>query len=238
MTYPGLSQPAGYQMALQQGWQAAIQLYLHLSAGGAPQPVRSSVMLADGPVYLDTGFQYARFYGQTVEYTSRSTFAFGSPLFVATAMLAGAAANAADRRRAEILAAPQWREHSVVRTVLTQRSTWCSVQGRWLSFEHDAIVEYGVDPAAAACLFTFFSSEPLRLQGPPAWYHAVLLAYLKLGPRNWRQAVFLDPLRVAAQQTLDMARARRAPDAEPPVAGAPPVRPALPPGDSAVTPPE
>jgi hypothetical protein len=45
-------------------------------------------------------------------------------------------------RQAEQLAAPQWREHSMVRTVVTDQRLWCHVRdGRWLNFDYAAVVE-------------------------------------------------------------------------------------------------
>lgn len=188
---PGPTESQRPDPALQQGWETAQRLYAGLSSGQAPPIVRSG-FLTDETVHMDTPFLYSRYYGMNVSYGQTSTLAIGPPLFVAGAVVGNAIGNAAARSEAARLAASQWREHCTARVVVTPTATWCCVNGRWLRFDHAAVVEYSLD--GAACILTFTDAEPLRLAGPSAWCHAVLFAYLRNGPHSWQDALFLHPL--------------------------------------------
>ena len=194
---PRPPEPPRSDPALERGWETAQQLYARLSSGQAP-PVVTSGFLIDETVHMDVPFLYARYYGMNVTYGQTSTLAVGSPLFVAGAMVGNAIGNASARSQAARLAASQWREHCHPRVVVTSTATWCCVNGKWLRFDHAAVVEYSLD--GAACILSFTDAEPLRLTGPSAWCHAILFAYLQNGPDRWPDALFLHPIREAARQ--------------------------------------
>ncbi|MGC4851815.1 hypothetical protein ACLQ24_00095 [Micromonospora sp. DT4] len=144
-----------------------------------------------------------------VTYTQTSALAFGSAAFVTGALIANAVGNLSAKSRAERLARPQWREHQLARVVLTPTKTWCYASGRWLSFDHAAVMEYHLDHHGVVLLFA--DSEPLRLTGPAAWVHAVLFAYFRFGAQALATATFLLPIRATPAPT---------PAAQPPAAAA------------------
>jgi hypothetical protein len=189
-----VGRPGRAELAHRQGRQAAAELARWLDRD-PPPVVTAPGFLGPGPVHLDVAFSFARYRGMDVTYSRSSTFAYGSPTFVAGAMIGNMIGNGAARRRAEALARAQWREIGVARVVLTATTTWCAVDGRWIAFDHEAVMEYTVQ--GASCVLTFADSEPLRLTGPAAWCHAVLFAYARFGPQGWRDAAFLWPLLAA-----------------------------------------
>lgn len=180
--------------AAEEGFQAAVSLYGILAAGHRPLPVVSP-FVGGAPAFLDATFGYARYYGMDVSYTTGGRFAYGSPGFVAGTMLAGMAADAATAARARRMAQAQWREHTASHVVVTATTTWCEISGRWLRFDHDAVMEYL--PAADSLIMTFADTEPVRLVGSGALCHAVLFAYLRFGEPAWRSAPFLGPIAAA-----------------------------------------
>jgi hypothetical protein len=187
---------AAVDLALTQGWQAAVDLYVRLATGQEPVTVTAPGVLLPGPIHMDAVLTYSRFYGMDVTYGQTSTVAFGSPAFVAGSLLADVVGNSVARSRATNLARAQWREHQQTRVVLTGSTTWCAVNGQWLAFDHDAVVEYLLDGPSA--ILTFAGVEPLRLYGPAVWCHAVLFAYARHDAEHWQQAPYLQPIRQAA----------------------------------------
>ncbi|MDM4719595.1 hypothetical protein QTQ03_08325 [Micromonospora sp. WMMA1363] len=194
---PPRHRPQPSDVALQQGWIEAIRLHQRLARGEPPPTVVALGFIGPGVVYLDAPFTYSRFYGTTVTYGQSSTFAVGSPMFVTGSVVGDMIGNSVARSRAASLAQPQWREFTYARVVVTPTTTWCSLGGRWLAFDHDAAMEYTID--GPNCVLTFAEVEPLRLSGPSAWHHAVMFAYARYGPAQWQDAPFLHPLREAAR---------------------------------------
>ncbi len=185
------------QRAAHQAWQTAVDLYRALDAGHPPPTVYAPSFLGDGSVHLDASFGYARFYGMDVTYQPGSTVAIGSPALVAGALIGNLVGAGIGRARAANLARAQWREHCTARVIVTTGATWCLVTGRWLRFDHAAVMEYAV--AGDSCVLAFADTEPLHLRGPLAWHHAVLFAYLRRGPGapGWQHHPFLQPLRAS-----------------------------------------
>ena len=187
---------AAHEVAMSQlhhaGWERAVTLHRHLSTAGELPVAPPSDVLVPGPVHLDVPMQYARYYGQDVRYHQGSTIAFGAPAFVAGAMLAQTVTNLSAQRRAEALAAAQWRDVQMTRTVVTAWSTWCRAgHGQWLEFSHQAVMEYHA--SGWTVLMTFQDTAPLMLTGPDAWTHSVVFARLRYGDA-WRQAPWLGRL--------------------------------------------
>ena len=177
------------------GWHHAVALLRHLREGGQPAQLSTALRVGDQHVYADVPLVYARFYGMNVEYGQSSMFAWGGPLFMAAAYTSNAVSNANARNRAAREAAPQWREHTTARTVVTGDQTACLVNGQWLAFSHSAVVELGADLSRYTCLLTFGEVEPVMLHGSAAPYVAVLLSYLLYGPGRLETLPFLEPLR-------------------------------------------
>ncbi|MEV0392167.1 hypothetical protein [Polymorphospora rubra] len=186
-------------LAWAEGRDAGPRILAHLARGGQPTTVHAPGFLTVEAVYLDVLLRYARHYGVSVTYTQTSAVAFGSAGFVAGAMLANAIGNSSAKYRAERIARAQWREHQVARVVLTPTATWCNVSGLWLRFDHAAVMEYHLDNFGAALIFA--DCEPLRLNGPPAWAHAVLFGYFRFGAPALATLPFLSPIRAALSPT-------------------------------------
>ena len=113
------------------------------------------------------------------------------------AMLACAAlARAQARRAAEqaaAAAAPQWRDHTPARLLMTAEATWCQIHDTWQAYPHHRLVDYRLDGDTAVLVPQ--GCAPRALTGPGAWAHAVLLAYFRpVGP-DWRTAPWLAPIR-------------------------------------------
>jgi hypothetical protein len=184
-----------------QAWEDAVRLYAALAGGQPPIPVPAPGFLGGGPVYLDAPLRYSRYYGVNVRYDGTTTFAVGSPGFVAGAVIGSALTNRAGRARAAQLSQTQWRDGRTVRVLVTDSSTWCRVDGRWQEFAHASVVEYTA--TAMACVLAFPDVEPLMLAGPSAWCHAVLFGYFRYGPERWQDSPFLAPMRRAAAGTAE-----------------------------------
>ncbi|WP_052503942.1 hypothetical protein [Micromonospora haikouensis] len=187
-----LLRPPAADTSWTDGRDAARRTLEFLAQGGQLGAVPAPGFLTDEPVHLDARLHYARHYGTTVTYQQTSALAFGSAAFVTGALLANAVGNSNARSRAARLASPQWRDHELTRVVLTPTRTWCYSFGRWLSFEHTAVMEYHLDPHGVVLLFA--DTEPLRLTGPAAWLHAVLFAYFRFGASALTTVNFLLPI--------------------------------------------
>ncbi|MEV4481689.1 hypothetical protein [Micromonospora coxensis] len=190
-----LLRPPAVDTSWADGRDAARRTLEFLAQGGLPGAVPAPGFLTGEPVFLDARLHYARHYGTEVSYQQTSTVAFGSPAFVTGALLANAIGNSNARSRAVRMASPQWRDHEFTRVVLTPSRTWCYSFGRWLSFDHTAVMEYHLDPHGVVLLFA--DTEPLRLTGPAAWLHAVFFAYFRFGAPALTTATFLLPIGAA-----------------------------------------
>ena len=178
-------------------WQQAIDLYQALAAGQQPPTVYAPDLPAAGIVYMDVPFRFARWFGANVTHQPGGMVAVGPPSFVAGTAVGRLIGTSIGYARAASLSRRQWRGHDLARVVVDATATWCQVRGRWLRYDHAAVVAYQV--ADQSSVLTFEAIDPLRLHGPSAWCHAVLFAYLRYGPA-WQTVPFLQPLRQAAQQ--------------------------------------
>jgi hypothetical protein len=199
------SRPNPVERARRGGWQEAVRLYAALAGGQPPPQVLAPDLRDAGTVYMDVPLRFSRYYRMDVRYQPGGMIAVGSPSFVAGAMIGRSIGASIGYLRAAGLSRFQWRGHHVVRVVVTATATWCQVQGRWLAFDHTAVLDYRLGPDQS-CVLTFGDIVPLRLHGPSVWCHAVLYAYLRYGAGAWLDAAFLYPLRQAAQQFATAAR--------------------------------
>jgi hypothetical protein len=185
------------------GWQQAVQLYQKLAAGQQPPAVYAPDLPAAGTVYMDVPFRFARWFGANVTYQPGGMVAVGPPGFVAGAAVGRLIGTSIGYAQAASLSRRQWRGHDLARVVVDATATWCQVRGRWLRYDHTAVVAYQV--ADQSSVLTFKAIDPLRLSGPSAWCHAVLFAYLRYGAA-WQSAPFLHPVREAATQMATVPR--------------------------------
>lgn len=198
--------------AFAEGWNSACQLYSHLHSGGSlPVPPPSALRLnPDETYHAEAMLGYARFYGMNVSAQQNSGFYFGSTTFVAAGMIGDAIGNAHARNKAAAMSAAQWREHSTVRAVLTDKRILCDVRGQWLSFWHNGVVELAADLTQYSFVLRYEVGEPMMLHGPGAPWYAVAVARIVYGERGLQLA----PLAPIAQ-----------------AAGGAPQQQALPPGE-------
>ena len=193
----------GRDRARWEGWTSACQLYEQLATGASlvelpPGEVRLDV--AEIP-YADTILGYSRFYGMDVTYARSSLLMFGPATFVAAGLAINAMANASARRRAEAMAAAQWRDHAYVRTLLTDRRLLCDYGGQWLSFWHGGVVELSGDVSQWQFVLRYELGEPLMLHGTAAPWFAVAVAHVVYGQRGLRLPA-LSPLAHAVARSL------------------------------------
>lgn len=167
----------------QRAWDAACRLHAYLARGGCVEAIDSTFAGSPGEkIFGDVTLRYARYYGATAQYHYGQTVALGSLAFVLGAMVGNAVNRRRTRRNAERLAAPQWREHSMVRTVVTDQRLWCHVvDGRWLNFDYSAAVEVVPDVRQWHGDLFFQNSEPLRLAGLWAPWCAVVVTHQRYG---------------------------------------------------------
>lgn len=164
----------------QQGLLAGGDLYRHVVSGGDLEPLATTpIPPRPGEItYADLPLEYSRFYGTDESYRQFSFKVSGSPAFLVTALAATAVGNAAARQRARMRAAPQWREHQVVRAVLSNQRLLVSARVGWMSFWHSGLVEFLPDPDAFALILAFTDCEPVMLRGPGVPWLSVAMARL------------------------------------------------------------
>jgi hypothetical protein len=168
------------------GLASAGALFHHLVTGGDLQPLPFTTLRLgpDEHVYADCPLEYSRFYGMNVQHQQQSVVAVGSLSFMLGAYAANAAGNAAARRRAEAMSRPQWRDIMITRVVLTSRRFLVSIQGQWLSFWANAVVEFLPDPGAFTLITSYGNGEPLRLRGPAVPWISVAFGRLLYEPEQ------------------------------------------------------
>jgi hypothetical protein len=179
-------------------WVHAVNTYTTLAAGGQPASWEPEDLRFTSPVFLDASVEFACFYGLDVVQPD-PVWCLVPPNILGAWLCARLAAAQADRnwQRALERAAPQWRDHAPARVLVTAEATWVRVHGAWQAYPHAAIVDYRLDGDAA--VFTAAATAPRALAGPPAWVHAVLLAYLHPALGDWRAAPWLAPIRDATR---------------------------------------
>lgn len=192
----------GLEAALREGWSSACQLYEHLLAGGDPVELPPSALRLNQEEipYADAVVGYARFYGMNVNYQQSSGFWWGSAAFVAAGMAADAISNSSAKRKAEAMAATQWRDHAHSRAVLTNQRILADFRGSWLSFWHEGVVEFQGDVAQWLIVLRYQVGDPLMMHGPAVPWFAVLIARLVYGPRGLQLPVLAPIAHAVAQR--------------------------------------
>ncbi|MCM0675254.1 hypothetical protein NCC78_11235 [Micromonospora phytophila] len=157
----------------------AARLYDHVVSGGELQPVFTSVRLdANESAYADDLMEYSRYYALD-GYLHQEPVSYLSPMD----LIGSAIRNRARREAAE----GQWRDTHVTRVVLTNLRLLVFLEGRWLSYWHNAIVQLLPAPVEFCLHLTFHELPPLRLRGPTAASMAVALASLLYPPEQMAQ---------------------------------------------------
>jgi hypothetical protein len=189
-----------------EGWNEAASLFNRLTRGDELSPYHPSglVLEPDEISYGEGTAEYSRFYGMQVQYTERSAFAFGGPVFVAATLIGTALGNAAARRSAEILAAPQWRTEGYPRILLTNRRmlVHSPVNYQWLSFWHSSLLEFGPQVGDYAIYLGYPECAPVLLRGPVVPWLSVVFAFCVYPRNDLINLPFFNPFIMASQTGL------------------------------------
>lgn len=173
-----------------QDWQRmaeAARLYQQLVAGHPPVGTNVAPWLAPGEQWLSgQTFVIGRWRGLTVEESQPGVVAAGRPAFVFSTLFSAAVAGSVARRRAQRVAAPQWRYFGSHHAVLTSHRVLfqLAADGQW---EGTAVSEVQVQPDLdRAVLDLVFAPEPIRLIGPAVAWWSVVLLWLHFGVSGLR----------------------------------------------------
>ncbi|MFF4500371.1 hypothetical protein [Streptomyces sp. NPDC001401] len=159
---------------------AASALAFHLQGGGELVPVQvDDLPLADGEVaFADVTCSAARFYGTEVVYPQSAGYFENHPAF-GRRWVPNNRLDARRRQEAEETAAPQWRDHTVARVVLT--STGVRLRPpqspTWLPFDHALLTE--VSAGQPEVVLSYSVCAPLLLAGPAAPWLGVAIEHLR-----------------------------------------------------------
>jgi hypothetical protein len=205
------------------GWQAMCRLIGVVAGGGRPDPIPPTVLTRAGESQLGAMVVEAhQFCGIDVEYSTGGYAAGGGLLFVGAAMAAGAIHDSNKRRRAEALAAPQWRPIGWVSAAVTNQRLLLMMQGTWHAHHLGNLVSILPDAARYAVTMHFDRESALMLRGPWVPWLTVVVSWAIFG-RPWpnTSAPPIPILPAGPQVVQSQLQALRNP-----------VRPALPPGPS------
>lgn len=195
-------------------WGHAVSLFLALSNGGEPPKGRSwDVPLYEGEwIVADTSAEYARFYGTDVQYQQTSGFYFGSLTFVAVAAGVDAMSNASRRHAAQQQAAIQWRDHQMLRMIVSTVHLLCDTMDMgWAGFGYQAMTNIQPDLPSRQVFFEFDGpAQPMRIAGPGAALASVMAIHGRYGMDGLRQHPGLEPIRRSAHELLQWEAQQRA----------------------------
>lgn len=190
----GSNQPAPSRD--QAAWASARGYAKHLAGGGLPpaMPLSGLVLAPHEQACFGATATYQRFYGTDVTYGQSSFFALGSvPLLVGTAAVS-AISNSSRRRKAEQMAAQQWRELQEASLIATNERLMINTAANgWLSFYYNSVQEIYPEPLNWTLTLGWPDTAPLRLRGLAVPYLCVHVARFVLGDR-WTGDPSLTPL--------------------------------------------
>lgn len=163
--------------------QAASSLALYLQSGGELAPTQvGDLPLSDGEIaFADVTCSAARFYETEVVYPRSRGYFENHPTFgrqwVSTNRL-----DARRRQEAEDGAAPQWRDHTAARVVLTSTGVRLKPTGSpaWLPFDHALLT--GVTAVQPGLVLSYSVCAPLLLSGAAAPWLGVAIEHLRRSP--------------------------------------------------------
>lgn len=148
-------------------WEHARALRLHLLGRQTPHHIETWDVVANpGEVFFyDVPAEYARHYGQDVNYSQSSGFYFGQPAFVIAALGISAIGNARRRSAAELHAQAQWRDHQPVRLIVSNQRLICRVGPQWVSFYFNAMSAVFPEVDHWTLIVQFNATSALMLRG-------------------------------------------------------------------------
>jgi hypothetical protein len=133
----------------------AARMYEHLRTGGALQPIRSIRLGTNESAFVDETVIFSRYYSEDPFIERPDSYL--SPRSVAGSMLR----NWSVRKLAEA----QWRHPQRARAVLTDYRLMVLIEGQWLEFAHENLVEFQPAPADFQMIMTYHGTPALRLTG-------------------------------------------------------------------------
>ncbi|MFI6372403.1 hypothetical protein [Streptomyces sp. NPDC050546] len=159
---------------------AASALASHLQRGGELDPVQvDDLPLADGEVaFADVTCSAARFYGTQIAYPLSAGYFENHPTF-GRRWISNNRLDARRRQEAEDAAAPQWRDRTVARVVLTSTGVRLRPSGAatWLPFDHALLSEVTVRQPQVVLSYTVCA--PVLLSSPAAPWLGVAIEHLR-----------------------------------------------------------
>ncbi|MEU7835072.1 MULTISPECIES: hypothetical protein [unclassified Nonomuraea] len=169
--------------AAAQGWHDSCVLRASVLAG-SPLPTFSAgnVRLnAYEVVHGDTQLMHETWCGMDVTY-EQNRMVFGHPAVMAAGFAANLVGNSIRRARAERQAREQWRPLGWAQTLVTNQRVLAFMGNQWRGWPLDWVMELWPAPSGYAFTVLLQGEDPLRLSGPWAPWHCVVLAYLLYGP--------------------------------------------------------
>lgn len=165
--------------ARQEGEQTAVQLELHLQAGGALAPIPMTALpLDDGETaYADVLCSVARYYGTEVVYPRMGAGYFEDHPTFGRRWVPNRRLDERRRREAEADAQERWRDHASARVVLTSAGVRISPagSGTWLPFDHVLLTDITSHPDQPTVALSYSVCAPLLLSGPAVpWLGAAI----------------------------------------------------------------
>lgn len=166
--------------AAHDGAQAAAALALHLQHGGALASIQvADLPLAPGEVALaDVTCSAARYYGTEVVYPRPTGYFENHPVF-GQRWVTNHRLDARRSHAVEAAAAPQWRDHTPARLVLTSAGVRLRPVSSpdWLPFDHVLLTEVAMGHEDVVLKYTVCA--PLHLAGPAAPWLGVAVEHLR-----------------------------------------------------------
>lgn len=148
----------------------------------------SSIMLGqDERQHGQMPFEYLRFFGMDVEYSTNYLWV-GGPLLGAATMAASAIGNSNRKAQAEAMARPQWRAFGTRATIVTNHRLLIMFEGQWVSFYHEHLIQMRPEPREWHVVLMHEGAHALMLRGPWAPWLCVLIYALRYGT-PWQPGV-------------------------------------------------
>lgn len=169
--------------AFAQGWHDASRLRSDV-LGGHPLPefaAGNMRLYPDEVLHGNAPLTHEVWCAMDVTY-QRTGLSVGPPVAMAVGLAASLIGNSIRRSRAEQKAMHQWRWLGWAPTLVTNCRILAHLDSRWYSWSLDSVMELWPSPGSHSFVILLDGENPLRVSGPWAPWHCVVLAYLLYGP--------------------------------------------------------